>query len=95
METPICVAGSQACCLIVLPLRVGVGNLPRGIFPFVVYPPQLHMKLPRTSYSPEIVGPSLLSQDHRKGCFMPIAQVGHLGLPGWCFSCSVSGLGRG
>lgn len=39
--------------------------------------------------------PPLLSQDPGKGCFMPIVQMDHLGLPGWCFSFSVSGLGQG
>lgn len=52
METPVCVAGSQACGIIAYPSGSGWAACQEAFFPFA-YPPELQMKPPCTSYSPD------------------------------------------
>lgn len=79
METPVCVAGSQACGVIVYP-NLPRSNLPRSIFSLHVSS-RIADVAPMYQLQPRDCGSLLALPGPRKGCFMPIVQMGHQGLP--------------
>lgn len=66
METPICVAGSQACCIMVYPSGLGWATCQQAFF-FFVYPPEFAYEAPMYQLQPRDCGSLLALPGPQKG----------------------------